>query len=143
MPKIYAEVVLSCSREKAFGEMTIVDFIKKSQPGVDVEFETTFKSERLTRYKMKVGKWELESEKVIIPEAFTFVTRRTVSSPAGYSLIIQIFEDHEKGTLLKHIEDFEPQVGEERLSDLKSKVNRYLQGLQRYFGVTSTEVPSK
>jgi hypothetical protein len=83
---------------------------------------------------MKVGKWELESEKVIIPEVFTFVTRRTVSSPAGYSLIIQIFEAHEKGTLLKHIEDFEPQEGEERLSDLKSKVNQYLQGVQKYFG---------
>ena len=133
MPKINEEVVLSCSREKAFADMTAVDFIKKSQPDVGIEFETTFKSERLTRYKMKVGKWELESEKVIIPEAFTFVTRRTVSSPAGYSLIIQIFEDHEKGTLLKHIEDFEPQEGEERLSDLKSKVNQYLQGVQRYF----------
>jgi hypothetical protein len=133
MPKIYEEVVLACSREKAFADMTAVDFIKKSEPDAGIEFETTFKSERLTRYKMKVGKWELESEKVIIPEAFTFVTRRTVSSPAGYSLIIQIFEDHEKGTLLKHIEDFEPQEGEERLSDLKSKVNQYLQGVQRYF----------
>jgi len=133
MPKISEEVVLACPREKAFGEMTTVDFIKKRQPGVDVEFETTFKSERLTRYEMKVGQWELESEKIIIPQAFTLVTRRTVSTPAGYSLIIQIFEDHEKGTLLKHIEDFEPQVGEERLSDLKSKVTQYLQGLQKYF----------
>ena len=134
MPKIYEEVVLSCSREKVFAEMTVVDFIKKSQPDVGIEFETTFESERLIRYKMKVGKWELESEKVIIPEVFTFVTRRTVSSPAGYSLIIQIFDVHEKGTLLKHIEDFEPQVGEERWSDLKSNVNHYLQGVQRYFG---------
>jgi hypothetical protein len=133
VPKIYDEVVLPCSREKAFAEMTAVDFIKKSQPDVGIEFETTFRSERLTRYKMKVGKWELESEKVIIPEAFTFVTRRTVASPAGYSLIIQIFEDREKGTLLKHIEDFEPQEGEERMSDLKSRVNQYLQGVQRYF----------
>jgi len=83
---------------------------------------------------MKVGTWELESEKIIIAEAFTFVTRRTVSSPAGYSLIIQIFEDHEKATLLKHIEDFEPDEGEDSLSDLKSKVHQYLQGVQRYFG---------
>ena len=134
MPKIYQEVVLSCSREKAFAEMTIVDFIKRSQPGLDIEFETTFKSERLTRYRMKVGKWELESEKVVIPEAFTFVTRRTVSSSAGYSLIIQIFEHHEKGTLLKHIEDFEPEESAERLSNLKSKVGQYLQAVQRYFG---------
>ena len=134
MPKICEEVVLSCSREKAFAEMTAVDFIKKSQPGVGIEFETTFKSERLTRYKMKFGKWELDSEKVIIPEAFTFVTRRTVSSPAGYSLIIQIFDVHEKGTLLKHIEDFEPQENEERLSELKRRVSHYLQGVQRYFG---------
>jgi len=134
MPKIHAEVVLPCSREIAFNEMTIVDFIRKSQPDVDVEFETTFKSERLTRYKMKVGKWEVESEKVVIPEVFTFVIRRTVSSHAGYSLIIQIFEDHAKGTLLKHIEDFEPQEGEERVSNLRSKVNQYLQGLHRYFG---------
>jgi len=133
MPKIYEEVVLSCSREKAFAEMTAVDFVKKSQPDVGIEFETTFKSERLTRYKMKAGKWELESEKIIIPEAFTFVTRRTVSSPAGYSLIIQIFEVHEKGTLLKHIEDFEPRESEERLSALKSNVDRYLRGAQRYF----------
>ena len=134
MPKIYEEVVLSCPREKAFAEMTAVDFIKKSQPDVGIEFETTFKSERLTRYKMKVGKRELESEKVIIPEAFTFVTQRTVSAPAGYALIIQIFEDHEKGTLLRHIEDFEPQESEERLSDLKSRVEHYLQGVQRHFG---------
>jgi hypothetical protein len=133
MPQIYEEVLLSCSREKAFAEMTVVDFIKKSKPDVGTEFETTFKSERLTRYKMRVGKWELESEKIIIPEAFTFVTRRTVSSPAGYSLIIQIFEDHEKATLLKHIEDFEPDEGDERLSDLKRKVSLYLQGVQRYF----------
>ena len=134
MPKIHEEVVLPCSKEKAFAEMTAVDFAKKSQPDAGMEFETTFKSERLTRYKMKVGKWELESEKVIIPEVFTFVTRRTVSSPAGYSLIIQIFEDHEKGTLLKHVEDFEPHEGEERLSALKSNVSQYLQGVQRYFG---------
>jgi hypothetical protein len=134
MPTIYEEAVLSCSREEAFAEMTAVDFIKKSQPDVGIEFEITFKSERLTRYKMKVGTWELESEKVIIPEAFTFVTRRTVSSPTGCSLIIQIFEDHEKGTLLKHIEDFEPQVGEERLLGLKRTVSEYLQGVQRYFG---------
>ena len=133
MPRICEEVVLSCSREEAFAEMTVADFIKKSQPDVRIEFETTFKSERLTRYKMKVGKWELESEKVIIPEVFTFVTRRTVSSPAGYSLIIQIFEAHEKGTLLRHIEDFEPPEGEERMSDLKSKVNQYLEGVQKYF----------
>ena len=134
MPKIHEEVVLPCSREKAFAEMTAVDFVKKSQPDAGIGFETTFKSERLTRYKMKVGKWELESEKVIIPEAFIFVTRRTVSSPAGYSLIIQIFEVHEKGTLLKHIEDFEPREGEERLSTLKNNVKQYLQGVQRYFG---------
>jgi hypothetical protein len=134
MPKIYEEVVLSCSREKAFAEMTAVDFIRKCQPDVGVEFDTTFASERLTRYKMKVGKWELESEKVIIPEAFTFVTRRAVSSPAGYSLIIQIFEVHERGTLLKHIEDFEPHEGEEHLSDLKSKVSQYLQEGQRSLG---------
>jgi len=134
MPKIYQEAVLSCSREEAFAEMTVVDFIKKSQPDAGIEFEATFKSERLTRYKMKVGTWELESEKIIIPEAFTFVTRRTVSSPAGYSLIIQIFEDHEKGTLLKHIEDFEPQESEQRLADLQRRVNQYLQGVQRYFG---------
>jgi len=133
MPKIYEEVVLSCSRGKAFAEMTVVDFIRKSQPDVAIEYETTFKSERLTRYKMKVGKWELESEKVIIPEAFTFVTRRTVSSPTGYSLIIQIFEEHEKGALLKHIEDFEPDVGDERSSDLKRKVDQYLKGVQKYF----------
>ena len=134
VPKIYQEVVLSCSRERAFAEMTGVDFIKKSQPGVAIEFEITFKSERLTRYKMKVGKWELESEKIIIPEAFTFVTQRKVSSAAGYSLIIQIFEDHQKGTLLKHIEEFEPQQGEEHLAGLKSGVDKYLQGVQRYFG---------
>ena len=134
MSKIREEVVLPCSKEKAFAEMTAVDFAKKSQPDAGMEFETTFKSERLTRYKMKVGKWELESEKVIIPEVFTFVTRRTVSSPAGYSLIIQIFGDHEKGTLLRHIEDFEPHKGEERLSALKSNVSQYLQGVQRYFG---------
>jgi hypothetical protein len=134
MPKIYEEVVLLCSRKKAFSEMTAVDFIKKSQPSVDVEFETTFKNKRLTRYKMKVGKSELESEKVFIPEAFTILARRTVSSPSGYSLIIQIFEDHNRGTLLKHIEDFEPQEGEERLAELRSKVNQYLHGVQRYFG---------
>jgi len=134
VPKICQEIVLSCSREKSFAEMTAADFIKKLQPDVSIEFQTTFKSERLTRYKMKVGKWELESEKIIIPEGFTFVTRRTVSSPAGYSLIIQIFDVHEKGTLLKHIEDFEPQEGEERLSDLKRRVGHYLQEVQRYFG---------
>jgi len=134
MPKTYEEVVLACSREKAFGEMAPVDFIKKSQPDAGIEFETTFKSERLTRYKMKVGKWELESEKIIIPEAFTFVTQRKVSSSAGYSLIIQIFEVHEKGALLKHIEDFEPQESEERLSHVKRTISQYLQGVQRYFG---------
>jgi hypothetical protein len=134
MPRICEQAVLSCSRETAFAEMMAIDFINKSQPDVGIEFETTFASERLTRYKMKVGKWELESEKIIIPEAFTFLTRRTVSSPAGYSLIIQIFEDHQKGTLLKHIEDFEPEESKERLSDLKSKVGQYLQAVQRYFG---------
>ena len=71
---------------KAFSEMTDVDFVRKIQPESGIEFETTFKSERLTRYTLRVGKWGLESEKVIIPETFTFVTRRTVSSPAGYSL---------------------------------------------------------
>ena len=134
MPRICEQVVLSCSSETAFAEMTAIDFINKSQPHLGIEFQTTFASERLTRYKMKVGKWELESEKIIIPEAFTFLTRRTVSSPAGYSLIIQIFEGHEKGTLLKHIEDFEPEESAERLSNLKSKVGQYLQAVQRYFG---------
>ena len=133
MPKIYEDILLPCPREKAFAEMTDVDFVRKIQPESGIEFETTFKSERLTRCTMRVGKWGLESEKIIIPETLTFVTRRTVSSPAGYSLIIQIFEDHEKATLLKHIEDFEPDEGDERLLDLKRRVSSYLQGVQRYF----------
>jgi len=113
--------------------MTAVDFIKKTLPNAGVEFETTLESERLIRYKMKAGKWEIQSEKIIIPETFTFVTQRTVSSPGGYSLIIQIFEDHEKGSLLRHIEDFEPQEDEQRMSDLRNRVHQYLQGVQRYF----------
>jgi len=134
MPKIHEQVVLRCSREKAFTEMAAVDFVKRIDPNAGIEFETTFESERFTRYKMKVGKWEIESEKVIIPEAFTFLTRRTISSPAGYFVIIQIFENHETETLLKHIEDFEPAGSEAQLSDLKSKVRQYLQKVQSYFG---------
>ena len=133
MPKIYKDILLPCPGGKAFSEMTDVDFVRKIQPESGVEFETTFKSERLTRCTLRVGKWGLESEKVIIPETFTFVTRRTVSSPAGYSLTIQMFEDHEKTTMLKHIEDFEPDEGDERLLDLKRRASSYLQGAQRYF----------
>ena len=60
-----------------------------------------------------------------------------MSSPAGYFVIIQIFENHERGTLLKHIEDFEPAGSEAQLSDLKSKVREYLQKVQLYFGAGS------
>jgi len=133
MARICEEVLLPCSRQEAFAAMMAVDFIRKIQPNVGVEFETTLESERLIRYRMKVGQREIQSEKIIIPETFTFVTQRTVSSPGGYSLIIQIFEDHEKGSLLRHIEDFEPQEDEQRMSGLRNRVRQYLQGVQGYF----------
>jgi hypothetical protein len=55
MPRICEQAVLSCSREAAFAEMMAIDFINKSQPDVGIEFESTFASERLTRYKRRSG----------------------------------------------------------------------------------------
>jgi len=44
MPQVYEEVVLPCSREKAFAEMMTIDFIKKSQPNVGINLKRRSKA---------------------------------------------------------------------------------------------------
>ena len=62
MPKVYEEVILPCSRGKVFSEMTSVDFIKRIQPDVAIEFGSVGSRPNIT--STAVGSGELRRNHV-------------------------------------------------------------------------------
>ncbi len=76
MPKINEEIILNCSREKAFNEISKVDFMKKIDP-IAVTQEILFQNERLIHTISRgTPSGDVELEIVIIPENFTIVLIR-------------------------------------------------------------------
>ncbi len=108
MPKISEEIILNCSKEKAFAEFASLDFMKKID-SVTLNTEILFQNERLLRFLSKgTPSGDVEIERVIIPENFTLVSiKRPPLTPFIYQLSIKVFYDHKDGTLLKHINEFE------------------------------------
>jgi hypothetical protein len=56
MPKIIEEIILNCSREKAFSEISTIDFMKKIDPNFGLNTEIILQNERLMRSLSKVEK---------------------------------------------------------------------------------------
>lgn len=109
MPKIYEEIILNCSRERAFNEISTVDFMKKLDPNYGLNTELILQNERLIRSISNVEKiGNVEIERIIIPENFTIITqRRPPLAPFIYQISLQLFIVYEDRVLLKWLNEFE------------------------------------
>lgn len=139
MPRISEEIILNCSREKAFNEISKADFMKEIDPAA-LNTEILFRNERLIHTISRgTPSGDVELEMVIIPENFTIVLmRRPPLTPFVYQLSIKTFSEHKDGTLLKHINEFELadnfKPGEEMvLSVIKQNDILNLQRTKDYF----------
>jgi hypothetical protein len=110
MPKICGEVLLKCSREKAFQEIASIDFAEK----MDLSFKSppkniVFQNERMLRTVTKIENvGDVDMERVYIPESYTIVSqRKPPMAPFVFFIGLQILCDHKDGALLKWIEEFE------------------------------------
>lgn len=140
MAKIYEEVILKCDPEKAYKEISDMNFVRKINPNAGFSTNILFQNDRLVRYTLtveKVGTWE--SERVNIPEALTIVTqKRKPLAPFAYLVVVQNFKAHEEGTLFTYIEEFEmDEENKEKedgvLSDIMKKCKGNLKKIQDYF----------
>jgi hypothetical protein len=131
---------LKCSKEKAFSEISTVDFMKKIDPNFGLNTEILLQNKRIIRSLSKVEKvGNVEIERVIIPENFIIITqRRPPLAPFVYQISLQLFFDHKDGVLLKWINDFELDENNKPkeefiLSFIKKNDNNNLQNTQNYF----------
>ena len=109
MPKISGNVVLACSKERAFSEISSIDFAEK----MDLTFgspqkEILFHNERLLRTITKVpAVGNVDMERIYIPERFTIISlRRSPMLPFTYFVGLQMLSDHEAGALLEWVAEF-------------------------------------
>jgi hypothetical protein len=109
MHKIQEEIVLNCPVEKAFAEITTVDFMKRLDPNYGKDTAVILQNERLIRSVSKVENiGDVEIERIIIPESFTIVTeRRPPMGPFVYQISLQIFGKCENGTTMLWVNEFE------------------------------------
>jgi hypothetical protein len=129
MPKITGEVVLKCSKEAAFREISSIDFADKmSLAFKSPQREILFQNERMMRTITNIGNvGAVDMERILIPESFTIVSQRMLPmAPFSFFLGIQILGDDKEGTVLKWIEEFE-------LDDVnKAKETGILIGLEKH-----------
>jgi hypothetical protein len=141
MSKISGEIVLKCSREKVFGEMSLAGFAKKLDPAsANLNVEILFQNDRLLRTLTKIENiGNIDMEKVKIPENFTMVSlRKPPMAPFAYFIGILIFLDHKEGTLLKWIEEFEVDADNKSKEEgiakrLEQNENLHFQKVRNYF----------
>lgn len=140
MPTVKNEVILKCTPEVAFDEISKLDFMSKSNPRSGIKPILLFQNERIIRYTLNVenvGSWE--SERVLIPERNMIITqRRSPLTPFKYMVVLHIFEVIPEGTLFTYIEEFEldedNKVNEDKiLSDISNKVIPNMEKISEYF----------
>ncbi len=110
MPKICGEVALHCSKEKAYHEISSVDFGERMGLAFgSPKKEILFLNERVLRTITKIENvGTVDMERIYIPECFTIVSQRKPPMvPFSFFLGLQILCEHEDGALLKWVEEFE------------------------------------
>jgi hypothetical protein len=110
MPIICGEIILRCSKEKAFCDISSLSFTKSIDPNSQgLKKEIIFQNGRLLRTLSKFEKvGEVEMEYIYIPENFTIVSqRRPPLAPFVYLVALQMVYDHNDGSILKWVEEFE------------------------------------
>ena len=109
MPAVHDEIVLECSKEVAFKEISTVTFMKSVDPNFGHDTTILLENRRLIRSVSKVkGIGDVEIERVMLPEVSAIIThRRPPLSPFIYQLSIQMLTDHKDGCLLKWTNEFE------------------------------------
>ena len=110
MPRINGEVILNCSRGKAYSELSSLDFAERMElPFSRPRREILFQNQRLTRTLTRIENvGTMDMERILIPETFTIVSKRMPPmAPFLYFLGLQMLIDHEGAAVLKWIEEFE------------------------------------
>ncbi len=143
MPGIKEEVFLNCQPETAFREYSDVNFISKIGAAIGItENEIIFLNDRLVKFDTKIkynnNILSLSSERILIPENLTIVTRRTNVPMLKYNVIINTFKKHEAGTIMMHIDEFEteapnPEADGQSLSRLKMTTKQLMDKVTAYF----------
>jgi hypothetical protein len=142
MPRIKGEVVLKCTKERAYSEISSIDFgdkmglaFKSAQRGI------LFQNERLIRTKTiieNVG--TVDMERILIPESFSIVSKRVPPmAPFSFFIGLQVFIDYEERTLLRWVEDFEMDTenqakGKGMIIGLEKHEREQFQKIKDYFG---------
>ena len=132
MPVIREDVLLNCTPETAFNEVSSIDFARKIGFGSDTENEVLYQNKRITKFNFRVSINNnirtIESERIVIPENLTIITQRRNLLSAKYNVIIDYFIKHEAGTTMTHIDEFDDQYinNNEALSNMKKTTKIYI-----------------
>jgi len=110
MARIRGEIVLKHSKEQVYSDIIALDFAARLDPKVaTVDRRILFQNERVLRtVSLFQGIGNVEMEYIYIPEKLTVVTqRRPPLAPFVYLIALQMLCDHENGSLLRWVEEFE------------------------------------
>jgi hypothetical protein len=109
MPRTDEQVLFSLPKETVFKQITSIDFMKAIDPNLGYNTTILFQDERVLRSVSKVeGIGDVEIERITIPETFVIVTqRRQPMPPFLYQISIQMLSDHDEGSSLRWINEFE------------------------------------
>jgi len=139
MPSIREEILLDCTPEGAFAEVSSIDFAKKVGLSSGINNEVLFQNERIIRFyfKVKLGNSlrSIESERILIPENLTIITQRRNLFSAKYNVIIDFFKKHETGTIMTHIDEFDDKFinNNEALINISNTTKTYMDKITKYF----------
>jgi len=138
MPSIREEILLDCTPEAAFAEISSLDFAKKVGLSSGINNEVLFQNERIIRFNFKVkisnNLRSIESERILIPENFTIITQRRNLLSAKYNVIIDFFKRHDSGTIMTHIDEFDDQsINDEALNNMRNTTKTYMRKITDYF----------
>jgi AAA15 family ATPase/GTPase len=139
MPEIREEILLNCTPETAFQEVSSIDFARKIGFSPDMENEVLYQDKRIIKFNFKINVnnniRSIESERIVIPENLTIITQRRNLLSSKYNVIIDYFKKHEAGTIMTHIDEFDDQSfnNNEVLSNMKKNTKTYMDKIASYF----------
>jgi len=140
MTVIKDEILINCSPEPIFKEISSIDFLKHIGASPGVENIITYQNNRLAKYVVK-GRFNniqvsMESERIVIPESLTVVTQRRNMPGIKYALNLFVLKKQDKSTVLSLIEEFEKEDGEPDAIALENNIKRnraLAETIVRYF----------
>jgi hypothetical protein len=110
-------------------------------PGI-IGNDILYRDDRIIRFDTRINYNNslilLSSERIVIPENLTIITRRFNVPALRYNLVINIFKGHDAGTIMMHMDEFESENPDEErdsqnLIRLKMTTAQLMEKIKSYF----------